>query len=80
MENPGKDFDARGGFQVIAKKGRGGRECDHSETVTVRNSGLERTVCEKCGNVSFRALEGLSGSARRSQFGRLIERPNQAVQ
>lgn len=64
---------------MIAKKGRGGRGCDHSETVRVRNSGLERTVCEKCGNVSFKALEGLSGTARRSQFGRLIERPDQAV-
>ena len=65
---------------MIAKKGRGGRECDHSETVTVRNSGLERTVCEKCGNVSFKALEGLSGTVRRSQFGRLTERPDHALQ
>lgn len=48
--------------------------CEHPNSVTVRNSGIERTVCESCGRVSFRGLEGLSGEADRSQFGRDIER------
>lgn len=49
-------------------------ECDHDTTVTVRTAGIERTVCEQCGNVSISALEGLSGTATRSQFERVSER------
>lgn len=49
-------------------------ECEHTSTVKVRNSGLERTVCETCGNVSFRGLEGSSGRPSRGQFERVVER------
>jgi hypothetical protein len=49
-------------------------ECEHSSTVKVQNSGLERTVCASCGHVSFRGLEGLSGKASRGQFERGVER------
>lgn len=49
-------------------------QCSHPNTVTVRNSGIERTVCESCGQVSFRGLEGLTGNAQRSQFERDVER------
>lgn len=60
---------------MFAKKGMfAGADCDHPTSVTVRNSGIERTVCETCGHVSFRGLEGLSGEADRSQFERDIER------
>lgn len=48
--------------------------CSHPNSVTVRNSGIERTVCESCGHISFRGLEGLSGKAQRSQFERDVER------
>lgn len=48
--------------------------CDHPTTVTVRNSGIERTVCETCGHVSFQSLESLSGTADRRRFERAIER------
>lgn len=48
-------------------------QCDHSSTLTVRNSGIERTVCEACGHVSFQPLEGLSGTADRRKFERPVE-------
>lgn len=54
-------------------------QCEHPNTVTVRNSGIERTVCEACGHMSFRGLDGLSGKARRSQFERDVERVEQRV-
>lgn len=48
-------------------------ECAHSNNVTVCNSGIERTVCENCGHVSFRARKGLSGTADRRMFERQVE-------
>lgn len=30
-----------------------GRECQHSETIVVRTVGVERTICEACGHISF---------------------------
>jgi hypothetical protein len=60
---------------MFSRKGRHARaQCDHARTVTVRNAGIERSVCENCGHVSFRALEGLSGTVERRQFERDIER------
>ena len=59
---------------MFSRKGRSAPVCDHAKTVVVRNAGIERSVCEACGRVSFRALEGLSGTADRSQFEREIER------
>lgn len=53
--------------------------CDHLTTVTVRNSGIERTVCEACGHVSFQALEGLTGTADRRRFERATERPHESI-
>lgn len=53
--------------------------CDHPTTVTARNSGIERTVCETCGHVSFRRLDGLSGAADRRMFERAIERTPESV-
>lgn len=55
------------------------KECGHADIVTVRNSGIERTVCETCGKVSFRGLEGLSGIVDRRQFERVAERPKAPV-
>ncbi|HUG32941.1 MAG TPA: hypothetical protein VMM14_08615 [Acidimicrobiia bacterium] len=31
-----------------------GRECSHPHTVVVTSVGVRRTVCESCGQVSFR--------------------------
>ncbi|MEX1124283.1 MAG: hypothetical protein WD895_03070 [Acidimicrobiia bacterium] len=30
-----------------------GPNCEHENVVVVRSAGLERTVCEQCGHVSF---------------------------
>lgn len=74
------NIDIQGGLQMFVRKGRlTAAECGHPRIVTVRNSGIERTVCESCGHVSFRGLEGLSGTADRSQFGRIVERSGQPV-
>lgn len=54
-------------------------DCTHAKTITIRNSGIERTVCEECGYVSFRAQEGLSGNASRTQFERESERTQSTV-
>lgn len=60
---------------MLSRRGRFARaDCEHIDTVTIRNGGIERTVCETCGHVSFRGLEGLSGMASRSQFERASER------
>lgn len=65
---------------MFIRKARLGRpDCEHLDTVTVRNAGIERTVCTACGHVSFRTLEGLSGRAKRSQFERESERPSARV-
>ena len=65
-----------GGIQVFAKRDRGTRvDCDHVKTITVKNAGIERAICEICGHVSINAGEGLSGSVTRSQFERTVERP-----
>ncbi len=53
--------------------------CSHPNTVTVRNSGIERTVCETCGHVSFRPLDGLSGTTDRRRFERAVERPPESI-
>jgi hypothetical protein len=67
-----------GGVQMFAKKSaRAG--CEHENNVTVRNSGIERTVCESCGHVSFRAMDELSGKPDRSKFERDIERAHKSV-
>jgi hypothetical protein len=65
---------------MLSKKGRVARgQCEHQNTITVRNGGIERTVCESCGHFTFRGLEGLSGKADRSNFERGVERTEEAV-
>jgi len=65
---------------MFVRKGRlASAECEHQDIVTIRNSGIERTVCEACGHVSFRGLEGLSGIVDRRQFERIAERPKAPV-
>lgn len=65
---------------MLSRKGRVARgRCDHPNTITVRNGGIERTVCESCGHITFRGLEGLSGKADRSKFERDVERTEETV-
>lgn len=66
---------------MFVKRGRSARaKCEHTATITVSNAGIERTVCETCGHVSINAHEGLSGSAKRSQFERDTERAESSAQ
>ena len=32
-------------------------ECDHQHTLVVTSAGVRRTVCESCGNVSFKMVK-----------------------
>lgn len=54
-------------------------DCEHPNSDTVRNSGIERNVCKSCGRVSFSASDGLTGTVDRSQFEREIERTHQPI-
>ena len=70
----------QGGYEMITRRGKLARgQCEHLNKVTVRNGGIERTVCESCGHMSFRGLEGLSGSVDRGQFERDMERSKNMV-
>lgn len=70
-----QSFECQGGFRVFTKK-RAHAACTHDVIVTVRTAGIQRSVCEKCGKVSFRPLDGPSGEVERSQFERDVERSN----
>ncbi|MFZ0012704.1 MAG: hypothetical protein WAL25_01195 [Acidimicrobiia bacterium] len=60
---------------MFTRRGRFARpDCEHEKTVTVRNAGIERAVCETCGHVSFRGMDGVAGTASRNQFERESER------
>lgn len=72
--NERPDTDRPGGFQMFTRNKRSTRaRCEHRDVVTVLNAGIERTVCETCGRVSFEAHESLTGGAERSQFERDID-------
>lgn len=53
--------------------------CEHQNLITVRNSGIERTICEQCGRVNFTAHEIVSAGVERSRFERDVERQQQPV-
>ena len=53
--------------------------CEHRDLITVRNAGIERTICERCGQVSFTAHEIVSAGVERSRFERDVERREQPV-
>lgn len=48
-------------------------ECTHQTTVTVISEGLERVICEECGNVSFRYEYSVSDDIARENFARRPE-------
>jgi NAD-dependent SIR2 family protein deacetylase len=65
---------------MFARRGKFARaECAHDKTITVRNAGIERNVCESCGHVSFRAEDVLSGEVSRDRFEREVERTRSTV-
>ncbi len=47
--------------------------CKHPRRIVVRTAGLERTVCESCGHVSFEARADPLNKVKRSDFARASE-------
>jgi hypothetical protein len=47
--------------------------CDHPDPIKVRSGGIERTVCEYCGHVSFSFVADLTDGIDRDQFAREID-------
>jgi hypothetical protein len=45
-------------------------ECRHETTVSVISGGIERDICEACGNVTLRYEAFISGAPDRSKFAR----------
>jgi len=73
-------FRGRGGYEMFSRRARSARAyCEHEKTVTIRYAGIERTICESCGHVGIRGLDGLTGTASRSQFVRESERVSAPV-
>jgi hypothetical protein len=46
-------------------------DCDHEETLVVSSVGVHRTVCEKCGHLSFEISPDLGRTQRSLSRGRL---------
>lgn len=46
------------------------RDCSHRSTLTVVNGGLERVICEDCGDVTVRYESMISANLDRSKFSR----------
>lgn len=44
--------------------------CTHIETLSTISSGVERVVCESCGNLSIRFHSTLTGPVARERFAR----------
>jgi hypothetical protein len=63
---------ALGGVQVTvgARRRPTMENCPHRDTLTTTTNGLERTVCETCGNLSVRYTLVLNGPVTRARFAR----------
>ena len=47
-----------------------GVACSHENSISVISLGLERVICEDCGDVTVRYSSAISGDVVRSQFAR----------
>lgn len=54
----------------LAGKHLKGPDCSHVSTITVVSGGLERVVCEDCGDVTIRYESMISGDVDRAKFAR----------
>jgi hypothetical protein len=79
---------AMGGNEMLGTKSRVAKEkCGHTDAVTVVSTGIERTVCENCGDLSFRFVDAIAisetaieTSINRDMFARVVDRePELAV-
>lgn len=55
---------------MIAAWHRRKTDCRHEETISVISGGIERVVCEGCGNVTLRYESFITGALDRSKFSR----------
>src|SRR3970282_338870 len=55
---------------VSGQRGRPLAHCPHTETLTTITAGVERSVCESCGHLSFHFPEMISGPVHRNRFAR----------
>lgn len=46
------------------------RLCSHQQSISVIADGLERVICEECGDVTIRYESMIPGDISRSQFAR----------
>jgi hypothetical protein len=60
---------ALGGLHVEVKRTRP-ELCMHKETLTTITCGLQRIVCESCGNVGVRYIRPIAGPIDRRRFAR----------
>lgn len=47
--------------------------CTHTTTITISAAGMERSICEACGHVSFDYQPKLSKSIDRDRFARTVD-------
>ncbi|HEX6145347.1 MAG TPA: hypothetical protein VF083_01125 [Acidimicrobiia bacterium] len=60
-------------MRVLSRAWRQSR-CQHSVTVSVCSTGVERVVCESCGHVSVHFLTDMDSEFDRARFARSGER------
>jgi hypothetical protein len=48
-------------------------QCTHTSTISVISNGLERVICEQCGDVNLRYESMISGDVKREAFARAQE-------
>ena len=60
---------ALGGIEVAINT-RSRRECAHETVLAVQAAGVERAICETCGNISVRFVYEASGPVTRDHFAR----------
>jgi len=74
------DIAMGGNMTILGGKSMPGRaSCEHSKTVAVISTGIERIVCESCGNVSFMFLDDMTDQIDRDMFARTVDREETEV-
>ncbi len=53
--------------------------CQHSTTIAVISAGVERIVCESCGNVSFVFRDDMTVEINRDMFARTVDQMDAEV-
>lgn len=74
LDSP-SDIAMGGIMTILSGRGMHGRpKCAHSETVAIISAGIERILCESCGNVSFMFLDDRADEIDRDMFARTVDK------